>query len=136
MAKKNGKYWTCFVFSGYSPSALHCTHKFLGELSPKEVKSASKIIDGFFKQTPFKAFVASFDEETWFGTFKNIRVLLSHDHKNLFYPGLKKLLDSYNKDVYAFTPHVTCDGSFDKILIPIIGYALMKDQEIIKMWRA
>jgi len=119
-------YWTCFYYEGDTPSDLHCTHKFLGDLEDDAVDEIKELLIQYFKKKPFKPFQITFNTEKLFGTDKDVRVLTptEYNKENLLLD-LRSKLDKYREDNYSsYKPHVTTK---DKVIIdkPFKGFALM-----------
>jgi len=80
-------WWTCFYYEGETPSDLHCTHKYFGDIEDKVVKEIKEQIESYFKKKPFKPFQITFNTEKMFGPNKDVRVLTPYGiiMKNIFY---------------------------------------------------
>jgi len=125
-------YCTMFGYSDHHDD-LHCTHKYLGDLSTKEVLEVSKIIDDYFKDNPFTSFSPVFEEEDFFGPNNEVRVLKAKNPKSDFLLDLKKKLDKFRKDDYSYNPHVTTD--LDKVSKSVTRYILTREDDIVREWK-
>ena len=135
-AKSNPYYWTAFAFANMNPDQLHCTHKFLGDLTSSQAKAVEGIIDTYFTRIrPWKPFLATFDNKEWFGEDKDVHVLVSHDSLNKFYPVLRKILDQFRADDFPeYKPHVTCPQNWKRWENEMVNYVFMCGDEILREW--
>lgn len=127
MAKK--EYCTMFAFEDYHDD-LHCTHKYLGELTDNELKALKIILNFYFDKNPFKSFKAKFDKEKMFGEEKDTRVLITSEKVSKFLPELKTTLDLFREDDFDYSPHITTDE--DEIHRPFTRYILVCDDKVIE----
>lgn len=131
-AKKKPMIWTAFAYDK-DPADLHCTHKFIGDMSETRTKLVEKIIDKYFDEKSFESFSPKFDKEKFFGENEDVRVLATSAPKENFYLDLRELLDPFRKDDFDYNPHVTCDQ--DEIEEPFTRYVLMKGDDIVREWK-
>ncbi len=132
----SGYYWTAFIFEGEpDPNALHCTHKFLGELTDDQADSVEQTIDLFFDSHPMRPINLSFDQADLFGPDRDIQVFKCEVYSiPKIYDVLREALDEFRIDDYrAYRPHITHD---EARTLRVIGYVLMKDDDILSDWTA
>lgn len=118
-------WWTCFYYAGDTPSDLHCTHKYFGDLEDESIEKVKKSLKQYFEKKSFKPFQVTFNKEEMFGPDKDTRVLTPTEfNKEDMLLDLKSKLDKIKADKYdTYQPHVTTDK--DLLEKPFKGYALM-----------
>ncbi len=127
-------YWTAFALSGVDPNELHCTHKFLGELSPVMAVTARNRIDAHFSEEPFKPFDAYFGKAALYGQDKDIRVLLPNEAIDGIteLSSLRKRLDPLHLDEHQYSPHITTNQP--AVIAPFNRYVLMHGKQLVAEW--
>jgi hypothetical protein len=137
---KMDKYYTAFLFEGYTPEELHVTHKYFGEQTPERMIAIWEIVDWWFSENPFRSFVPVFNRVDLFGPENNIRVLTPSLSLNEtlritdFLPGLREKINIFRKDDFGeYRAHVATDlpEIVDK---KVDRYALIKGKEIQNVW--
>jgi hypothetical protein len=126
------KYYTAFLFEGIDdPKELHCTHKFLGQLSEAEAIVVASGIEEEYREHRFQVPYVQFTRREKFGARKNIPVLLPKDPGvgELLLPRLKSFLDRFKIDEWAYNPHVSTLAT--KITMRFGAYALITDGGVI-----
>lgn len=124
------KFWTEFTYAPTSPAhGLHCTHKFLGELSAIEVEQVQKILIRHFGTYSAKLMGEAkpvevhFDKVEMFGEAKDVRVLVPSIPTIKLFPRLRRILDEFRKDDFdEYRPHVTCLEPITKVCEPFYSY--------------
>jgi len=137
MTDTKGLYWTAFTFRAEpDPNRLHVTHKYLGELSEVSASAALKRVSAYWKVYPLKTFFARFSVEDYFleGTLRVIKEETPDASAFQGFWKLRKELDDFRVDDYAFNPHVTT--ALPRVHAYIDSYVFMRDLEIIKRWQA
>jgi len=130
-------YWTCFGFANFPPNKLHCTHKFLGELTEVQANQIKGLLSTYFsKVQPWTPFKAKFNKEELFGHEKNVHVLITDLQKKAFYPSLRVLLDRFNQDDFPeYQPHITCPENWKVWDQELVKYCFMKGDQVIQCWK-
>lgn len=129
------KAYTAFLFQGYSPEILHCTHKYLGEVSYQTLQEISAHIKLYRSTQNFQPPKVVFDKREMFGENADTPVLVPsvYDLKD-FFPNLRAFLGQYRKDDFPeYRPHVTT--VLDKVDMPFVSYALIVDGLIYDFWK-
>jgi 2'-5' RNA ligase len=121
------KYYTNFGFDRYLTQEYHCTHAYLGHVSPELISGITKTIQSYLEELKPKKNVWNFDQTAYFGIENNIRVLLLSDYsKTLFYEQLRKDLQ-IKSEFTNYNPHVT---TYDKSFVGIVDrYELVRKIE-------
>jgi 2'-5' RNA ligase len=127
------QYCTMFAFDDHHDD-LHCTHKFLGTLTPNEVKAIEVILKHYFTKNPFKSFKVKFDEEKFFGENEDIRVVATSTSTDKFLPDLRKTLDLFRDDDFDYNPHITTDQEL--INKPLTRYLFACGDDIIAEYKS
>lgn len=135
--RTGASYWTGFTFQD---NGLHCTHKYLGDLTAFESKSVHLILDGFFAGKSVEDWVVPFREPAMFGPNKDIPVLLidSVVEKVLNegpYGYLRKILDQFRDD--DFKPHrfhVSVPSNESQMAFKFRSYILANGDQVIAEW--
>jgi len=125
-------YCTMFGFAGVPLKALHCTHKFLGDLDDDQAAEAAWIIRRWFDTNGAYRPAVEFNEPAMFGPQAQTRVLRAADPGDLqqFAP-LRERLDPLRQDNYgSYEPHVTTQVHRE-VTLPIDRYVLSYDYEPI-----
>lgn len=127
------KVYTAFLFDGYPDSnVLHCTHKYIGDVDNETLSEIRGIIGNYFKTSKLAPSIV-FEQEAFFGEDSDVRVLIPKEfNKEDFHPALRSALDSFRKDDFDYSPHVTT--TLDKVNFPISDYALLVDGETSVSW--
>lgn len=128
-------YYTAFLYEGYSPSRLHCTHKYLGFLDSAQLAEVLQILEKEFTERPFSPFLEKFAMEDWFGPNRAIRVLKAEGWNDFdFRLGLREALNRFRTDDYDYSPHVTT-LELNKVEEPFSSFALVCRGQIIREWK-
>jgi len=136
-AKSKPYFWTCFAFEKYDPNDLHCTHKFLADLSNADAATVLNAIDEYFTIVKFEPINAVFDQVAMFGANKDVRVLKTKAPLVNFHLELREIIDPFRKDDFPYSPHVTTAGAFasmKSIELPLVKYCFMRGKEILHSW--
>lgn len=129
-------FWTCFAYEGIDPNELHCTHKYLGNLTSDQVTYVTALLDFYFRQNPYKTWTEDFFLPADFGRENNIRVLLPENYENYenYLWNLRKQLDEFRVDDFeGYVPHVTTQA--DRVNKPLTRYCFMEDLVILKEYK-
>ncbi len=131
------KFYTGFFFQKsiktFHPTDLHCTHKYLGELSADQIELVIDYCEGYLNSQPAIPFPrAVFDFPETFSNLStsggSIRVLKSTSYNWAeWFPSLRTALDRFRKDEFPFahfTPHVSTPH-LNRINEPFACYALV-----------
>lgn len=127
------KYYTCFTFGSIDPDALHCTHKYLGELDKDDAAIVVDVVHEYFERGGRLVFPrAKFDTVWKFGPNKDTRVLIA---KQIYLPDwwmdLRFQLDVFRKDDFPeYRPHVTTNV-ITRLDEPFSGFALIAGKQPI-----
>jgi hypothetical protein len=138
-------WYTALKFKGYPIDYLHCTHKFLGELTPAAVLAVTNYLNYFFNESPFLPTVMVFDRpDPAFGPNRDKPVLrlgtgLEDGSFELGYLGvIRKFLAQYRQDDYrAYAPHVTLPLgllSQTRLALTVEGYVLVRGNVTVGQW--
>lgn len=129
------KYYLAFVYTNSHAQAdvLHCTHKYLGQLTDAEMAKTEKIVDSFFATDVRELPRAKFDRRQHFGPNQDIPVLTSANFNEGSFKQLRGKLDEIRADDYPeYRPHVTTDQ--DVVDLPFAHYALISKAGIHRTW--
>jgi|SRR5271166_734377 len=115
---------------------FHCTHKYLGQQSPANMRQVVKICSEYFEVTAFQKAatfpLCIFNKEAMFGPDQNIRVLRSFIHPDNFFPDLREQLSGFRKEDFEYRPHITVENPMHKEINGTFHcYAIMSGQEKI-----
>ncbi len=133
-------YWTAFAYENFKPTAVHCTHKFLGYLSAGEVLEVVRLINLHMEMFEPSSFIVRFDSEKFFDKEDfQVRVLVPREENPLYHFKdfiiLREELDFFRKDDYPFwNPHITTP-KWDLVEKPFTRYVLAVDDKILREWR-
>lgn len=133
---KTLSYWLCFGFDDIHPDELHCTAKYLGDLTPGSVAIVHVILEQYFRKNGFKGLNPVFQKEEMFGPNKDVRVLTPTDRvgDHNYLMDLFNRLDRIYQDKWpVYSPHVTTDRPI--ITMPLTRYCFMNDDKIIREWK-
>lgn len=137
------KYYLAFIYKKVKGAdVLHCTHKYLGELTREELNQVEKVVDGFFLRERPLPWV-QFTKPRLFGPNQDIRVLTAStsDPRGGFsrsgdpfreFNELRLRLDKFRKDDFPYAPHVTT--GLKKIEKRFSHYALISKRGIHRAW--
>lgn len=128
------KYCTMFALAE-DHEDLHCTHKFLGNLTPNQVKAVEVILKLYFEKNPFESFKVKFDKEKFFGENEDIRVLGTSESNEKFLKDLRKTLDIFRDDDFGYNPHITTD-ELSVINKPFTRYLFTCGDDIIAEYKS
>lgn len=130
------KCYTAFIFEEIDPDLLHCTHKYLGDLSDNQIAGVRQIVDQYFRYTHIPRLPqAVFSKEDFFGPNKEVRVLKPRSWvPNRWLLDLRNMLGNFRKDDFdSYQPHVT---TLENIIdLPFSSYALIGDKQILGEWK-
>jgi SPP1 gp7 family putative phage head morphogenesis protein len=128
-------YYLAFIYpkSWAHHDVLHCTHKYLGKLTPAQVKTTEKIVDAYFAQRKPELPQAVFAREEFFGPENDIRVLTPVGTAD-WWLDLRAALDEAIRpdDFPVYRPHVTTDR--EVVGEPFESYALISKNGIHRTW--
>lgn len=137
------RYYTAFVYGALQVGPVleigHCTHKFLGLLTDKQVDEVFGICDSFFNEWTSPEFpYTHFTVPEWFTAKGKPVKVLTPERVDLaqWFPLLRSTLDAYRKDDYTYRPHVT-NPKAKRLECPFYGYALINGSrnEVEHYWR-
>lgn len=132
------KYYTAFLYKDKSPSELHCTHKYFGELTEANVTSVIAHIDVYLDTNTWVEPKVAFTIKDKFGAKYDTNVLKpakTEQAEERLLPRLRSILDKFKRDQFkSYRPHVTCD--LESLSEPFDRYALVgSGGVIIKEWK-
>lgn len=132
-------YWTCFGLKDKDPKDMHCTHKFLGDLSDSDLIDVKFIIDYFWEQRqPEKPKNVLFNIPVLFGVKHDIPVLVPLEFPALL-GWVRAQLDFYRDDDFpSYRPHITVDEhtADEFIEAKFTHYYLCKGEgDIMRSWK-
>jgi hypothetical protein len=132
------KYYTAFIYADTEKTGLHCTHKYLGELTEEQKAFVEAMVTGYFSVHDVSKEVqpVCFCVEDWFGPKKDIRVLRPDSvDPDVWLLGLRLKLGALKKDDYPiFNPHISVPLGIVMIEKPFSHYALMSKGKVIRKW--
>lgn len=128
------KYYTAFIFD--ENGTVHCTHKYLGELTENYYDDIISDITHYFEETAREMPCLLFDQRQWFGKNGDIAVLTLNPEevwKPHMMLDLRDRLSRYREDDYdSYKPHVTTSAVRE--WRPFRYYALMTGKTVIRIW--
>lgn len=128
--------WTAFAYFNMDPISVHCTHKYLGDLSFLEIDAVTMIIDRHLKNLKPSSFSVRFDKEAFFGYPVQTRVLVPSEPTRAFeiFSSLRFDLNAFRKDDWTpWKPHITTP-SWSLAEKPFTRYILASGDKILKEW--
>lgn len=136
MSANAAYYWTAFVINEQDPNKVHCTHKFLGELSDSDARKVHAILDAHFKAAPMRPYAVEFDRGALFGKNGDVPVLLATENTKaeiFSFGDLRAKLDQFKDDDFEYIPHVTTPEKY--LVGKFTGYVLMQGKAAVAHWR-
>lgn len=131
------KYYTAFLFNGYTPKELHCTHRYFGALNDIDLSHILLNVGVYLNMNlgnPHPEIpTVNFNTRQYFGPLESIPVLVPSEKVSLL-PFLRETLSHIGQpDNYTYTPHVTT--TMDQVYARFSHYALVDTNgEIIAKW--
>lgn len=129
--------YTAFLFNE-NETDPHCTHKYFGTLSHRDLVRVHQECVEFFGDHPPLFPRVTFSREAKFDDGKGgtVRVLTLENpiDKEELFQSLRGKFSQYAKDKYPFNPHVTLPYPIPVISLPFTHYALIAEGVVIASW--